>query len=319
MRKALTAKTIDALKPQDRRYEVHDALCPGLSVRVSTRGQKVFTQKYRYGLRQKRLKLGVYPRISLVEARQRGLEALRLVDQGIDPAVSRRQLSMLVEAVCKDFIRQYAKPRNRSWQEAERIIQREFVAAYGQQDIRRIVRADILALMDQAIERGASYQANRIHSHLRKLFNWCLERGTVEASPVVGIRPPTREQARDRVLDDSEIIRVMKACAAEPYAKRDKRPLCYARIMGSRRHCRFCASASARPTRRHGSVLRSGLARRIQGWTSTRSSSHLLGRPSRDPDDIAEGFRLCDCWGRAHKDWHRGPLRRGEYNLDLHH
>lgn len=85
MRKALTAKAIDALKPQAKRYEVHDALCPGFSVRVSPQGQKTFNVKYRYGIRQRRLKLGVYPRISLGEAREQAMAALRQVDDGIDP------------------------------------------------------------------------------------------------------------------------------------------------------------------------------------------------------------------------------------------
>lgn len=217
MRKALTAKTIDALKPQAKRYEVHDALCPGFSVRVSPQGQKTFNVKYRYGIRQRRLKLGIYPRVSLSEARERATAALRQVDDGIDPHARRRQVNLRVEAVCEDFIRQYAQPRNRSWREAERILNREFVAMHGQRDIRQVTRADILEMMDRAIERGAAYQANRIHSHLRKLFNWCLDRGKVEASPMTGTKAPTREKARDRVLSPNEVTRLVAACRAEPY------------------------------------------------------------------------------------------------------
>lgn len=147
------------------------------------------------------------------------------MDEGIDPAARRRQLGMNVEAICDDFVRQYARPRNRSWKEAERILQREFVSVHGQRDIREIRRADILELMDGAIERGATYQANRIHSNLRKLFNWCIERGIVDTSPVLGIKPPTREQARDRVLNDDEISAVLRACADEPYPYRQFVPL----------------------------------------------------------------------------------------------
>ena len=217
MRKALNAKSIDSLKPNTKRYEVHDLLCPGFSIRIFPTGRKVFTLKYRYGVKQRRLILGVFPRMSLGQARERAIEGLRLVDEGIDPAARRRQLGTRVEAVCDDFIRQYARPRNRSWKEADRILRREFVAVHGQRDIRDIRRADILDLMDGAIERGAEYQANRIHSNLRKLFNWCVERGIVETSPVTGIKSPTRERARDRVLVDDEIRAVLQACGEEPY------------------------------------------------------------------------------------------------------
>jgi integrase len=217
MRKALSVKAIEAFKPKVKRYEVHDLLCPGFSLRVFPTGRKVFTVKYRYGLTQRRLPIGVHPRITLAEARNKALEALRLVDEGIDPAARRRQLSMTVESVCADFIRQYARPRNRSWREAERIMAREFVSVFGKRDIREIKRHDIIELMDAAIERGASYQANRIHAHMRKLFNWCIERGIIEASPVAGTKPPTRERQRERVLSDDEISAVLRVCAKEPY------------------------------------------------------------------------------------------------------
>ncbi len=139
MRKALNAKAIDAFKPMDKRYEVHDLLCPGFSIRVYPSGKKVFTVKYRYGVKQRRMQVGVYPRLSLAEARARATEACRMVDDGIDPAAKRRQLDMRVEAVCAEFIRIYARPRNRSWKEAERILQRELVPVFGQRDIRQLI------------------------------------------------------------------------------------------------------------------------------------------------------------------------------------
>ena len=200
MRKALSVKAIEAFKPEAKRYEVHDVLCPGFSLRVFPTGKKVFSLKYRYGLTQRRLPIGVHPRICLAKARSNALEALRLVDEGVDPAARRRQLGMDVESICDDFIRQYARPRNRSYAQTERILQREFVSLYGQRDIRKITRQDIIELLDAAIERGAPYQANRLHSNLRRVFNWLVERGVVETSPVAGTKPPSREQSRDRVL-----------------------------------------------------------------------------------------------------------------------
>lgn len=84
MRKALSVKAINAFKPQSKRYEVHDILCPGFSLRVFPTGRKVYTVKYRHGLKQRRLPLGVHPRITLQEARNKSIEALRLVDEGVD-------------------------------------------------------------------------------------------------------------------------------------------------------------------------------------------------------------------------------------------
>lgn len=225
MQQALTAKTLEALKPQAKRYEVHDLHCPGLSVRISTQGRKTFTVKFRYGVRQKRLKLGVYPRISLATARDKAIDVLRQVDEGIDPTRRRRSSDMKVEVVCREFIRLHAQPRNKSWREAERILEREFISTFGQSDIREVKRWDVLEIMDGAIARGSTYQANRIHSNIRKLFNWCIERGIVETSPILGLKSPTKEESRDRVLDDDEIARLLRACRNDVYPFRQFVPV----------------------------------------------------------------------------------------------
>lgn len=225
MRKALTDKTIQALKPRKGVYDVHDMHCPGLTVRVFESGLRSFALRYRYGTKQRRYGLGRYPVVSLVKAREKAIEALRQVEQGIDPSRRRRQPDMQVEAICAAFIRQYAKPRNRNWRETERILDREFVAVHGQRDIRQIKRHDVLEIMDAALERGASYQANRILATIRKLFNWCLERGIIEATPIAGLKAPTRELSRDRVLDDGEIRRVLKASRLDAYPFRQFVPL----------------------------------------------------------------------------------------------
>jgi integrase len=208
--KALTNKTLEALKPNAKRYEVHDLLCPGMSVRVSAQGHKVFSVKFRYGLTQKRMKLGVYPRITLATAREKAMDILRQVDEGIDPTKRRRL---------------HAQARNKSWREAERILEREFVGTFGQRDIREIKRFDVLEIMDAAVSRGSAYQANRILSNIRKLFNWCVERGIVETSPINGLKAPTKEESRDRVLEDDEIVRLLRACRNDVYPFRQFVPI----------------------------------------------------------------------------------------------
>ena len=225
MQKGLTAKTLEALKPSAKRYEVHDLHCPGLAVRVSVGGQKVFTVKYRYGLAQRRQKLGVYPRITLATARDKAIDIRRQVDEGIDPTKRRRNPDTKVEAVCREFVRLHAQARNKSWREAERILEREFISTFGQRDIRDIRRWDVLEMMDAAIARGSAYQANRILSNIRKLFNWCIERGIVEVSPIVGLKAPTKEQSRDRVLDDDEVVGLLRACRNDVYPFRQFVPM----------------------------------------------------------------------------------------------
>ena len=217
MKKALTNKTLEALKPTGKRYAVHDTHCPGLVVRVNANGTKTFAATYRYGLKQRRLTLGSYPIITLTEARDRARGAFRDVLEGIAPQAVRRRKNMNLREGVETFIEQYAKPRNRSWKEAERILTRELVTRFGERDLTLMTRADILEAADAAIARGSRYQANRIVAQSRRMFNFFLERGIIESSPLIGIRAPMREYSRDRVLTRDEITRLIAACRAEPF------------------------------------------------------------------------------------------------------
>lgn len=223
--KALTDKTIAALKPGIKRYEVHDLRCPGLTFRVECSGRKAFYVRFRYGLEQKHPKLGSYPRMSLATAREKANDWLRQVEEGIDPTKRKRSSDMKVQAVCGEFIRLHAQARNKSWREAERILEREFVGPFGQRDIREIKRFDVLEIMDAAVARGSTYQANRILSNIRKLFNWCVERGIVDTSPITGLKAPTKEESRDRVLEDDEIVRLLRASRNDVYPFRQFVPI----------------------------------------------------------------------------------------------
>lgn len=225
MQKALTDKTIEALKPQPDRYEVHDLRCPGLTLRVSPKGRKSFYIRFRYGLVQKHPMIGVYPRMSLATAREKANDWLRQADEGIDPSKRKRSSNMKVEAVCREFVRLHAQARNKSWREAERILDREFVGTFGQRDIRDIKRFDVLEIMDAAVARGSTYQANRILSNIRKLFNWCVERGILDSSPINGLKAPTKEVSRERALSDDEIARLLRACRNDVYPFRQFVPI----------------------------------------------------------------------------------------------
>lgn len=83
MKQMLTTKSLDAMKPATaKRYEVRDAKTPGLLVRVSTTGAKMFYTMVRPNGSRKRIKIGPYPVVSLADARRRAMEIARDVELG---------------------------------------------------------------------------------------------------------------------------------------------------------------------------------------------------------------------------------------------
>lgn len=217
MRKALSNRLLETVKAGEKRIDIRDATFPGFGVRITPTGTKTFYVSYRWGLEQRHPALGTYPITTLAKAREKAIGILRLVDEGIDPEATRRQAIVTVEGAVDAFVCNYAMPRNRSWQAPKRILMRELVGPYGSRDIRSITRADILEVVDAASARGALYQANRIHAHTRKFLGWCASRGLIDANPLLGIAMPSRERARDRVLTDDEIKRIVAVGKAEPF------------------------------------------------------------------------------------------------------
>lgn len=70
-------------KPLEKEYKLTDGF--GMFLRVTPKGSKYWQMAYRFEGKQKILSIGVYPAVSLADARQRRDEARRLLAQGIDP------------------------------------------------------------------------------------------------------------------------------------------------------------------------------------------------------------------------------------------
>jgi hypothetical protein len=71
-----------------RPYKLGDA--GGLYLEVTPSGGKWWRLKYRFGGKEKRLSLGVYPDVTLAKARERRDEARRLLVDGVDPSENRK-------------------------------------------------------------------------------------------------------------------------------------------------------------------------------------------------------------------------------------
>ncbi len=81
-----TAKT----PPGVAQVDLWDATVRGLSLRVTTLGVKTFSLKYRNACgKEKRIKLGRYPDMSLADARAAAMEHRARIARGEDPAVNR--------------------------------------------------------------------------------------------------------------------------------------------------------------------------------------------------------------------------------------
>ena len=106
----LTDIAIRRAQPSKRSRKMFDGR--GLYLEVAPRGGKWWRFKYRFGGKEKRLSLGIYPDVSLKEARQRCDDARRMLTREIDPSEHRQALkaaraqgaSNSFEAVAREWL-----------------------------------------------------------------------------------------------------------------------------------------------------------------------------------------------------------------------
>lgn len=135
--------------------------------------------------------------------------------EGRDPATEKREarrrlVTDRVDDLIEAFIKQHVSKR-RSAGEIGRILKREIVARWGSRSVHAIKRRDIIELVSEIVDRGAPIGANKILKVAKTFFGWCVGKGIIDRSPCEGVKSPTREVTRDRVLSDEELGRVVKA------------------------------------------------------------------------------------------------------------
>ncbi len=221
-RKVITDAMVKKVKPAPtgKRVEFWDAVVPGFGLRVTDAGGKTFFLRTRTGGEQVRMSWS-YPATSLEAARVAAKEALEEVEKGGNPktrrieeiAEERRRRADTVEQIVAAFITRYAKPKNKGWKATEQILQANIVSRWGERPIGSIAKRDVIELLDATVDRGSPVMANRLLAYIARLFGWCVERGIIDHSPTAGIKPPSRESSRDRVLSDEELAAVWCAAA----------------------------------------------------------------------------------------------------------
>src|SRR5262249_22679416 len=217
MLRALTARTLETLKPGSTRQEIPDPLLPGHYLVLQPSGARSFAVRYRLAGRSRKYTLGPYPAIDLKTARRLAARALRAVAEGRDPGqekiAARQAPPDTFEAVASRFVELHCRGANRprTIEGRQQLLDLHVLPRWRRRLIKGITRRDVLDLLDALVAGGRPIAANRALTAIRKLFNWAIERDIVAVSPCAGVKPPTPQQARDRTLRDAEPLHSWRA------------------------------------------------------------------------------------------------------------
>ncbi len=156
-----------------------------------------------------RIKIGTYPTVSLADAREKAREILSRAQRGLlNKSVIAAERSATLGEMVPQFIELYAMKRNKDWKETESVLKK--FTSLNNRPLKDIKRPDVVRVLDE-IAGVTPVRANRAMAAIKKLFSWCVDRGNLEYNPLAGLKPPTKEVPRDRVLSDKELTACWQA------------------------------------------------------------------------------------------------------------
>ena len=216
----LTDKAIRHARPGTKSRKIFDG--SGLYLEVSPRGGKWWRFKYRFGAKDKRISLGVYPDVSLKEARKRREQARQMVANDIDPSehrkahrAARAEGSMnCFEAIAREWFTKYAP--NWAGSHSCRIIsrlERDVFPWIGNKPIDAINAPQLLSVARRIEQRGALETAHRTLRNCGQVFRYAVATGRAMRDPSGDLRgalPPVKGKHLAAVTEPEQVGRLLK-------------------------------------------------------------------------------------------------------------
>lgn len=201
MRHTLTDHKVKNAAPQSNRYDLWDALVPGLTLRITPAGAKSWTIVSRLRGKVLRYTLGQYPNMRLAEAREAARTALEAVGAGRDPRTPKGiTLSSLWDQY-EPLQVQWGKKHRDSVASAFRLY---IKPGLGHRPVETITKPELMGWLESiAASKGPT--ANHLHAYLAAFFGWATERQILSNNPLAGVRRPAYASSRDRVYTDPEL------------------------------------------------------------------------------------------------------------------
>lgn len=222
-RAALTDMQVRNAKPKEKPYKLFDG--GGMYLEVAPSGSRIWRLKFRQaGGKENRLTFGPYPEITLQEAREKRLEARRLMLQGVNPAkhrdatrrVAADQLANTFEKIAREW---YAN-KVPTWSDrtAKNMIQRleaDIFPEIGSMPIREIKHRDVIATLRKIEERGASEIAKRLKAVCSTIFSYAIQCGLADRNLVVDMKDVlrTKRASHFAAIDADELPEFLAALA----------------------------------------------------------------------------------------------------------
>lgn len=185
---ALTDIKVRTVKPLDKPFKLTDG--EGMHLLINPNGSKYWRLQYRFGGKQKMLALGVYPTVTLADARKRREIAKKLISDGIDPAEKKKEDkieqngSTTFESVARDWHASCSKKWSSS--HSERVLKSladNLFPSIGKSKISDLKTRDLLAPI-KVVEASKRYEvAARLQQRTTAIMRYAVQSGLIDYNP----------------------------------------------------------------------------------------------------------------------------------------
>ena len=185
----LTASFVKSLKYRGKPEKLFDG--GGLYLHIIECG-KYWRYAYRYANRQKTYSIGVYPEISLKQAREIHRSVRDLLTKGIDPMAQKKVEKQMRESAAGDSFEAISREwfetktkgsseghRKRTW----RGLEKDLFPWLGSRPISLITPPELLSALRKIEARGALETANRVRQTAGLVFRYAIATGRAERDP----------------------------------------------------------------------------------------------------------------------------------------
>ena len=228
----LTDRLLISLQVPEGRKDrlVFDAQCPGLAVKVTTKGTRTFLVQWTDKLTRRKVRepLGVWGSITIDQARSAARVRLGEVAKGRDPVADRNEkraaverekaeLALTLDALLSRWADLHlSNQRPRYAAEAVRSVRHAFAKQLGE-PAARLSRAQTVAVLDEIVAKGNLVTAGRTIAYARACYSWAEKRGMVPLNPFRNLPVSAATTERERVLSDDEVRGRAAAATSYPF------------------------------------------------------------------------------------------------------
>jgi integrase len=201
----------------------HDDCVVGFGLRFRASGSHTWIFQYRYGTgknKDKRMRLGAWPALSLEKARAEARKLREKVDSGGNPAADRADTKQRAKEtfgaeVNRFLARKKATLKPRSYVEVERHLLKNAKPLHDK-TLSGIDQRAVAGLLSRVSNEHGPIAANRVRASLSAFLMWAFREGMIKSNPVIATNRAD-ETARDRVLSNAELQEIWSALQGDDY------------------------------------------------------------------------------------------------------